>query len=146
MRRWQPRRRAARAGSSLIEFALVMPVLVAITLGGISLYMRVLYRDSLETMAELAAASIARTGQTAGTIQYARERAAPFIPLTDLCYRIAGSDFHGTITVDLFYNGDAIATLPFFNDPLAPTGSPAVSASAINQMDRMITSTTAVCP
>lgn len=131
--------RRARKGSALIEFALVMPVLVAITLGGVSLYLRILYRDSLETATELAVSSIARgrTGTDDAVIR-AVERAAPFIPTSQVCYRLRASDFHQDVQLDLFYLGDAIRTLPMFNEPLAPENQPVAMATAINQLERVI--------
>ena len=119
------------AGSSLVEFALVMPMLIVLTLGGSCLFVRLLYIDSLRSAAEQAAWAAARSGGDVASIERALAMNAPFIPADDLVLMASSPGYHEEVAVRLRYRGGAIADLPLFNDVLPDT-----LASATNQQER----------
>lgn len=119
------------AGASLIEFALALPLLVFLVIGGMSLFTRNLYRSSLDEAADQAAWAAARTGGDAAAIQTAIKRSIPFVPLTELIVSATSSGYHAEVSVTISYRGSSIQSLPFFNEPLADA-----QASATNQQER----------
>jgi hypothetical protein len=118
-------------GASLIEFALVLPLLLFLVLGGSCLFVRNLYRNALDTAAEQAAWSAARSGGDEPAVRDAVQRAMPFVPLDELAVRAASAGYHAEVVVSVSYSGAAITSLPFFNAPLADA-----QASATNQQER----------
>ena len=118
-------------GTSLIEFAIVAPLLVLLVIGGISLFVRVTFRDSLDEAAEQAAWAAARTGGDAAAIQQAIARSAPFIPAGQMRTCVQSAGYHTDVSVRVDYTGAAVTTLPFFNEPLDPS-----YAIATNQQER----------
>jgi len=123
--------RARTAGTSLVEFALVLPVLVLLVIGGMSLFVRNLYRDALDEAAEQAAWAAARTGGDVAAVQGAVQRSIPFIPIEQLSISATSTGYHAEVAVTVGYRGEAITSLPFLNAPLADA-----QASATNQQER----------
>jgi len=122
------------AGASMIEFALVLPLLLLLIMGGSCLFVRNLYRSSLDEAAEQAAWAAARSGGDVGAIQDAVQRAIPFVPMADLAVSATSTGYHAEVVVTVSYQGTAIISLPFFNTPLAEA-----QASATNQQERAFT-------
>jgi Flp pilus assembly protein TadG len=123
--------RTRAVGASLVEFALVLPLLLFLVIGGTCLFVRNLYRDSLDEAAEQAAWAAARTGGDLVAMQDAVQRALPFVPPEELLVRATSTGYHAEVIVTVNYVGTAIATLPFFNAPLSEA-----QASATNQQER----------
>jgi Flp pilus assembly protein TadG len=123
--------RTRAAGASLVEFALVLPLLVLLVIGGMSLFVRTLYRNSLDAAAEQAAWAAARTGGDVTAVQTAVQRAIPFVPLTELAVSATSTGYHAEVAVTVRYRGTAISSLAYFNAPLADA-----QASATNQQER----------
>jgi Flp pilus assembly protein TadG len=126
---WRPAR-----GASLVEFALVLPLLSLLVIGGSCLFVRNLYRAALDTAAEQAAWAAARSGGDVGAVRDAVQRAFPFAPVEDLSVLATSTGYHAEVVVTVDYRGDTIASLPFFNAPLAEA-----QASATNQQERAFT-------
>lgn len=126
---WLCRHRARAA--SLLEFALVAPLLILLVLGGTSLLVRGLYRDALDEAAEQGAWAAARTGGDLPAIRMAVGRAIPFVSPGDLQITARSSGYHTPVDVAVTYVGDAVTSLPFFNGPFSPA-----LASATNQQER----------
>src|SRR5215213_6964351 len=123
--------RVRTAGTSLVEFALVLPVLVLLVIGGMSLFVRNLYRDALDEAAEQAAWAAARTGGDVAAVQGAIQRSIPFVPLEQLSISATSIGYHAEVAITVGYRGEAITSLPFFNTPLTDA-----QASATNQQER----------
>jgi Flp pilus assembly protein TadG len=123
-----------KAGASLVEFALVLPLLLLLIIGGSCLFVRNLYRNALDAAAEQAAWAAARTGGDVMAVQDAVQRAIPFVPLADLAVSATSTGYHAEVAVTVSYQGAAITSLPFFNTPLAEA-----QASATNQQERAFT-------
>src|SRR6266540_6382351 len=96
------------SGASLVEFALVLPVLLMLVLGGISLFVRSVYRDSLDEAAEQAAWAAARTGGDQAAVQAAVQRSIPFVPLSELTVSVTSTGYHAEVVVTVSYQGTAI--------------------------------------
>jgi Flp pilus assembly protein TadG len=128
------RSHARRAGTSLVEFALVLPLLVLLVIGGASLFVRNLYRDALDEAAEQAAWAAARTGGDVAAIQGAVQRSIPFAPIEQLSISATSTGYHAEVAVIVGYRGEAITSLPFFNAPLVDA-----QATATNQQERAFT-------
>jgi Flp pilus assembly protein TadG len=126
--------RSAASGASLVEFALVLPLLLLLVLGGSCLFVRNLYRNALDTAAEQAAWAAARSGGDVVAVQDAVTRAMPFVSANELSVRAASTGYHAEVAVTVGYEGTAITSLPFFNAPLADG-----QASATNQQERAFT-------
>ena len=123
-----------RSGQALVEMALVLPLLILLLIGGMSLFVRGLYRDSLDEAAEQAAWAAARSGGDQAAVQQAVERAIPFVSLSDLSVSASSTGYHTEVAVSVAYHGSAITSLPFFNGPLLPA-----QASATNQQEAVFT-------
>jgi Flp pilus assembly protein TadG len=123
--------RTRAAGASLVEFALVLPLLTLLIIGGMSLFVRNLYRDSLDEAAEQAAWSAARSGGDLAAVHAAVQQAIPFVPLNDVFVSATSTGYHAEVTVIVGYRGTAITSLPFFNTPLTDA-----QATATNQQER----------
>ena len=123
--------RAAVGGASLVEFALVLPLLLVLVLGGTCLFVRNLYRNALDTAAEQAAWAAARSGGDSTAVRDAVQRAIPFVLPDELAVRATSSGYHAEVLVTVSYTGASITSLPFFNVPLADG-----QASATNQQER----------
>jgi Flp pilus assembly protein TadG len=95
--------RTRATGTSLVEFALVLPVLVLLVIGGMSLFVRNLYRNSLDAAAEQAAWAAARTGGDRAAVQSAVERAIPFVRLEELAVSATSTGYHAEVTVTVSY-------------------------------------------
>jgi Flp pilus assembly protein TadG len=121
-------------GTSLVEFALVLPMLLMLVLGGISLFVRSVYRDSLDEAAEQAAWAAARTGGDQDAVQAAVQRSIPFVPLNELIVSATSTGYHAEVAVTVRYQGTAVTSLPLFNTPLADA-----QATATNQQERAFT-------
>lgn len=125
------RSHARTAGTSLVEFALVLPLLVLLVIGGMSLFVRNLYRDALDEAAEQAAWAAARTGGDVAAVQEAVQRSIPFVPIEQLSISATSMGYHAEVAVMVGYRGGAITSLPFFYAPLADA-----QANATNQQER----------
>jgi Flp pilus assembly protein TadG len=123
-----------RSGTSLVEFALVLPLLLVLVLGGACLFVRNVYRDSLDEAAEQAAWAAARTGGDQSAVQAAVQRSIPFAPLGELTVSVTSTGYHAEVAVTVSYQGTAITSLPFFNAPLGDA-----QATATNQQERAFT-------
>lgn len=119
------------AGASLVEFALVLPLLLLLIIGGSCLFVRNLYRSALDQAAEQAAWAAARSGGDVMAIAEAVQRSIPFVPSADLAISATSTGYHAEVAVTIGYAGTAISNLPFFNTPLTEA-----QASATNQQER----------
>jgi len=117
-------------GASLIEFAIVMPLLTTLVIGGISLLIRLTVYAALDDAASQAAWAAARGGD-ARDVARAIAASLPFARASDVEACVASGGYHQDVIARVVYNGPVIANLPFFNDPLPPA-----VALTTNQQER----------
>lgn len=122
--------RRRSGGQALVELAIVLPLLLFLIVGGMSLFVRNLYRSAVDEAAEQAAWAAARTGGDSGAVQAVIQRSIPFVSLDELDVSVASTGYHDEVAVTVVYRGTAITSLPFFNSPLPPA-----QASATNQQE-----------
>jgi hypothetical protein len=109
-------------------------LLLFLVLGGACLFIRNLYRDSLDEAAEQAAWVAARSGGDQAAVQAAVQRSIPFVPLNELLVSATSTGYHAEVAVTVRYQGTAITSLPLFNAPLVDA-----QATATNQQERAFT-------
>jgi hypothetical protein len=117
-------------GASLIEFAIVMPLLTTLIIGGICLLIRLTVYAALDDAASQAAWAAARGGD-ARDVARAIAASLPFARADDVEACVASGGYHQDVIARVAYNGSVIASLPFFNDPLPPA-----VALTTNQQER----------
>ena len=114
--------RRRMTGQALVEFAIVLPLLILLTWGGMSVYLRGLYRDSLDEAAEQAAWAAAHSAGDEATVTVAVERAIGWLPPEDYQVTVTGDGWYSEVLATVTYTGDIHTTwMPPFHDPLETT-------------------------
>lgn len=131
--------RRAHSGASLVEFAIVAPVLIVLVIGGSAVLARMHVQSALEAAADHAAWVAARSGGDATQIQAAVQQMVPFVPPHDLQICARGQGYAQDVLVVVRYRGPLIARLPVFNAPL-----PDAIGIATGQSERVFQ--VGVCP
>jgi len=129
LRRFRCMRRTC-PGASLIEFAVVMPLLTTLIIGGICLLIRLTVYAALDDAATQAAWAAARGGD-APDVARAIAASLPFARAEDVAACVASGGYHEDVIARVAYDGPVISRLPFFNDPLPPA-----VALTTNQQER----------
>lgn len=124
--------RRVHSGASLVEFAIVAPVLVLLMIGGSALLARMHVQSALEAAAEQAAWTAARSGGDEAQVQSAIQRSMPFAAPGEVQVCTTGAGYAQDVMVQLRYRGPLIERLPLFNAPL-----PDAIAIATGQSERV---------
>ncbi|NJO82325.1 MAG: pilus assembly protein [Blastochloris sp.] len=107
-------------GQALVEFAIVLPLLILLTWGGMSVYLRGLYRDSLDEAAEQAAWAAAHSAGDEATVTGAVARAIGWLPVED--WTVTGDGWYSEVLATVTYTGAIHETwMPPFHAPLGTT-------------------------
>lgn len=122
------------SGQSLVEFAIVLPVLLLLTWGGASIFLHGLYRDSLDEVAEQAAWTASRSGNNAAAVEQVVTGIIPMIADGEYRVTVTGGGLHSEVQARVEYLGDIQETwMPPYNQPLGDS-----TASATNQTNESI--------
>lgn len=116
----RPRRRGPPApdGASLVEFALVAPLLILIVIGGASLLLRLHVQSALEAAAVAAARVAARSGGDEDQVRLAVARQTRMLAPQDVRYCVRGTGYGEDVQATVRYVGALLTQLPFYNAPL----------------------------
>jgi len=129
VRRFRSTRRVC-PGGSLVEFAIVMPLLTTLIVGGVCMLIRLVVYAALDDAATQAAWAAARGGSA---VDVARVIAAslPFAHPDEVAVCVVSGGYHEDVIARVVYDGPVISRMPFFNDQLPPA-----VAMTTNQQER----------
>lgn len=111
--------RHGTSGASLVEFAVVLPLLVLLIIGGTSLLVRTTVIMALDDAITRAVWVAARGGDDREVMRTIMET-LPFARPNDVAYCIVSGGYHEDVYGRLRYDGSLITNLPLFNAAPAP--------------------------